>query len=272
MEVVEGVDRELVLRRPRRRRAAALAAAGLLWVVGWAATADVRSSPLVLVALLPAVALAALGAGEAAGAVALVLDREGLRVGHGGAPCRWEDVLGAELEVQRATPRDVYTERLELRGGASLGVDLSGLSLPPLEVHKAVRARLSTSRGATRPARAARERAREHLRAGRVEDALAAFNEALRLAPDDASSLHGRAGAYEARGDAERAEADLNDAIRLEPDLAAAYVERAALRLRRGRPQLALEDVARALELRPGDPQAAALRAQAWGALEDGSA
>ncbi len=265
---VEAPGSELVLRRPRRRASTVCTAAALTWIAGWAFVAD-PPRRAGAAGLRPPLALNALGPRAAAGRVDLVVDDAGLRDGAGRPLCRWSEVQGAELEVQRAAPDDVYTERVELRGAAPLALLVSGLSLPPLEVHKAIRARLSASRGTTRPAAAARERAREHLRAGRVEDALAAFTEALRLDPDDAQSLHGRAGALQARGDVERAEADLNDAIRLEPHLAPAYVERAALRLRRGRAQLALEDVTRALELRPGDPAATALRAQAWGALEE---
>lgn len=260
----------------RRRRAAwpapALLAAGLLCVLVAGALAAragiVRPAPLggLLLGLALAVAGGALLRPGARGAVA-VLDAEGLRDGAGRVLCRWADVGDADLEVRRASPRDVYTERLALRGGGAVDLDLSTVDLPPLEVHKAVRARLSPSRGVSRPSAAARERARELLRDGRVEDALAAFNQALGLDPDDALSLHGRAGAYRARGDDERAEADLNDAIRRAPDLPAAHLERAALRLRRGRPQLALEDLARVLELRPGDPEALALRAQALAAL-----
>lgn len=260
---------ELVLRRPRRRRAAALVGAGLVGAVA-SALAAASTSPWALVLLAPAAALLVAGARDARGGVALVVDGDGLRDGAGRRLCRWADVAGAELEVQRDEPDDVYTERVELSDGSSLALVVSGLSQPPLEVHKAVRARLPGSRGERRPAAAARERARAHLRAGRIEDALAAFNEALRLDPHDGASYHGRSEAFRARGELERAEADLNEAIRCHPRLAAAHLERAALRLRRGRPKLALEDVSRALELRPGDPVALALRAQAAAALEPG--
>ncbi|MCO5168468.1 MAG: tetratricopeptide repeat protein [Planctomycetes bacterium] len=257
-------DAPLELRPLRRRAAAMLVAAGALLVVGGAGGA--RLHPACWALVLPGLGLLVAGA-RVRGAVALTLDAEGVRDAGGRLLARWADVVDADLEVRRAPPRGAYTERLSMRDGGEVALDVSALGLEPLGVHKAVRERLAAARDVTPPAATARERGREHLRAGRAADALAAFSEALTLDPDDAHSFHGRASAAIVLGDLERAEADLNEAIRRRPGHGAAFVDRAALRLRRGRAQLAVEDLGRALELRPDDPLAYLLRADAWEAL-----
>lgn len=262
-------DAPLELRRHRHGAEALSLAAGLLLVVAGLALG--RRLHEAWWALVP-VGLLLLAAWEREraaprGAVALTLDGEGVRDGAGRLLARWADVVDADLEVRRAPPRGVYTERLALRGGDEVTIDVSALGLEPLGLHKAVRERLARARDVTPPAALARERGREHLRGGRAVDALAAFSEALALDPDDAHSFHGRASAAIVLGDLERAEADLNEAIRRRPAHAQSFLDRAALRLRRGRPQLAVEDLGRALELRPDDALAYLLRADAWEAL-----
>jgi tetratricopeptide (TPR) repeat protein len=166
-------------------------------------------------------------------------------------------------------PIDVLV--VNLHGGGTFEVIVSGLTVGAGALHEAVLARAAASpRSGHRGewASAARQRGLDHLGTGRVEDALAALSEAVKLDPANPQNLIARARCWSARGDLEPAEADLTEAIRLGPEHAPSYVERAQMRLRGERPDLAVEDLTRALELVPGDKAILALRAQAFEASE----
>lgn len=196
----------------------------------------------------------------------VVLDGEGLRAGQR-ERVRWAEVVGARRAERGLVPVDVLV--VNLHGGGTIEVVVSGLTVSAGALHEEVLARAAASpRSGHRGewASAARTRGLGHLGAGRVEDALAALSEAVKLDASDPHNLLARALAWSARGDLDPAEADLTEAIRLRPQHAPAYVERAKVRLRGERPDLALEDLTRALELVPGDAAILALRAQALGA------
>lgn len=216
----------------------------------------------------PLAAAALLGAWGVRGLVmrreALVLDDDGLRIGERDL-VGWSQVVGARRAQRGLVPTDVLV--LNLHGGGTLEVIVSGLTVSADALHEEVLARAAASpRSGHRSewAAAARARGLERLGAGRVEDALAALSEAVKLDASDPQNLLARARCWSARGDLEPAEADLTEAIRLGPERAPSYVERARLRLRGERPDLAVEDLTRALELVPGDAALLALRAQAF--------
>jgi len=66
--------------------------------------------------------------------------------------------------------------------------------------------------------------------AGRFDNAIASFNLAIRLHPDDASAFNSRGNAYARNGNLYRAIADYNEAIRLKPNFAAAFCNRGLAR------------------------------------------
>ena len=66
--------------------------------------------------------------------------------------------------------------------------------------------------------------------AGRFDNAIANFNLAIRLHPDDASAFNSRGKAYAQKGNLYRAIADYNEAIRLKPDYATAFCNRGMVR------------------------------------------
>jgi tetratricopeptide (TPR) repeat protein len=66
--------------------------------------------------------------------------------------------------------------------------------------------------------------------AGSFGNAIASFNLAIRLHPDDASAFNSRGNAYARTGNLYRAIADYNEAIRLKPNFAAAFCNRGLAR------------------------------------------
>jgi tetratricopeptide (TPR) repeat protein len=66
--------------------------------------------------------------------------------------------------------------------------------------------------------------------AGGFDKAIASFNEAIRLHPDDASAFNSRGNAYAHKGNLYRAIADYNEAIRLKPNYAQAFCNRGIAR------------------------------------------
>jgi tetratricopeptide (TPR) repeat protein len=67
------------------------------------------------------------------------------------------------------------------------------------------------------------ERAEEYSLQGEYQQAIAAYTEAIRLAPRDAAAWYGRGYCHAALGDSSRAVADFTEGVRLEPALEASY-------------------------------------------------
>jgi lipoprotein NlpI len=84
--------------------------------------------------------------------------------------------------------------------------------------------------------------------------AVADFSEAIRLDPKLVSTYVDRGNAYRARGDNDHAIADYSEAIRLAPKFADAYYNRGLTYLYGGTLDKALADVSEASNLEPGDP------------------
>lgn len=82
-------------------------------------------------------------------------------------------------------------------------------------------------------------------------DAVADFNEALKLDPKDPATLILRGNAYDGLGEADRAIADYTAAIALNPGDAAPYYNRGAIHHERGERERAAADYRRALAIDP---------------------
>jgi tetratricopeptide (TPR) repeat protein len=101
---------------------------------------------------------------------------------------------------------------------------------------------------------------------GRTQDfvgAIAAYSEAARLGPVDASVYNNRAFAYWSRGMTDEAIADYDEAIRLQPDNVVALTNRAVAHNFQGNYDLAIRDLDRALTLKPDSPDV--LNSRCWG-------
>ncbi len=99
---------------------------------------------------------------------------------------------------------------------------------------------------------------------GRFNDAVADFDQAVRLFPTYDEAYAQRALAYQALGKFDQAQADYDRAIELRPKDAGLYYNRAHLFLQRSEFTRALEDCNATVHLAPQNPQAYELRATAY--------
>src|SRR5262249_7560433 len=86
------------------------------------------------------------------------------------------------------------------------------------------------------------DRAVEHHSKRDNELAIADYNEAIRIDPDDADAFYGRGNAWREVGDNARAIADYDEAIRLDPNHAPALNNRGAAWLAKGQSDRAVAD------------------------------
>lgn len=103
----------------------------------------------------------------------------------------------------------------------------------------------------------------------RYEEALADFNEAIRLDPANASAYANRGYTYLALGHIEQADSNFDKAITLEPGFAKAYVGRGSALNELGSCKEALAEFDKALELEPNNVQALIGRGDAFMGLKD---
>jgi tetratricopeptide (TPR) repeat protein len=111
------------------------------------------------------------------------------------------------------------------------------------------------------------DRGREAYRKKDYAGAVAAFTAALEMRPDKKNAtllLLGRGNAYEWLGAHRRALADYNEAVRLSPDDAEARAIRGHVRVTLGESSQAIADLNEAIRKRPADLQAYAARAKAY--------
>jgi tetratricopeptide (TPR) repeat protein len=93
-----------------------------------------------------------------------------------------------------------------------------------------------------------------HIQSGNYDKAIAAFDRAIRLNPDDSpvTYLH-RGDAYAAKGDNDNAFVDFDQALWQNPFSIDAYVRRGDMYVARGRYDKAVADYAAALRIEPGN-------------------
>ena len=87
--------------------------------------------------------------------------------------------------------------------------------------------------------------------AGRHDEAIADFTEALKLVPNDPAVLILRGNSYDSKGDKQRAIADYSESIKHNPGDAAAYYNRGSVYQELGDKDKALTDYKKALEIDP---------------------
>src|SRR6266540_1924064 len=90
-------------------------------------------------------------------------------------------------------------------------------------------------------------------RKGTYDRAIADYDQAIKLKPDDAYAYNSRGLAYSKKGLLDRAIADYDQAIRLKPDVALAYFNRGNAHKNAGNKQSAIADFRKSLEL-PTNP------------------
>ena len=86
---------------------------------------------------------------------------------------------------------------------------------------------------------------------GRLEEAIAEYDQAIELDPQYALAYTNRGNAYAGLGQLQRAIQDFDEAIRLDPQDAGAYSNRGGAYVDLGQPQRAIEDLDEAIQLDP---------------------
>jgi tetratricopeptide (TPR) repeat protein len=97
-----------------------------------------------------------------------------------------------------------------------------------------------------------------------IGNALADYNEAIRIDPTDARTFMNRGTARDWRGDIEEAIADYSEAIRIDPRGVDPYRYRAGARLKKEDHEGTLRDLDEVLRRAPGDPVAYYRRGEVW--------
>lgn len=104
------------------------------------------------------------------------------------------------------------------------------------------------------------QRGKQLYRQRQYQQAIAEFNQAIRLYPGYAVAYHNRGLAYRRSGRYDQAVADYTTVMRLAPHAAIAYYNRAIAYASKGDYQHALADVDRYIKMRPKDPDGPKLR------------
>ena len=102
----------------------------------------------------------------------------------------------------------------------------------------------------------------EHL--GELDIAIADYNEAIRLSPDDGAAYGNRGSAWRAKGEYDKAIADYNEAVRLDPKYVTAYHNRGSALDRKGAYDKAIEDYNEAIRIDPKFVHAYKNRGLTW--------
>ena len=99
---------------------------------------------------------------------------------------------------------------------------------------------------------------------GNIDRALADFNEAIRIDPQQAKAFNNRGYAYELKGDLDHAIADFDEAIRLDPNYAGALNNRGGAYVAKLDPDRAIPDLDEAIRLNPRDAAPLVNRCRAY--------
>jgi tetratricopeptide (TPR) repeat protein len=95
------------------------------------------------------------------------------------------------------------------------------------------------------------DQALAHRRAGKLDEAIAAYSEALRLDPSNVTAMNDRGFASYMKDDLTGALRDFDGAIQMNPTLADAYARRGRVHAAKGKLAFAVEDFTKAMELDP---------------------
>ena len=112
-------------------------------------------------------------------------------------------------------------------------------------------------------------RGQAHEQNGDYGRAIAEFDSAIRLNPNNPWAYRNRADAYASKGDLDRAIADYNKAININPGYAKAYSGRGVAYRRMGEFDQAIRDYGRAVRLNPRDAEVYKNRGAAYGSKGD---
>ncbi len=97
-------------------------------------------------------------------------------------------------------------------------------------------------------------RGNAYARAGRYDNALADYDQAIGIDPKQAPLFLGRGTIFALKGTYQRALDDYDQALRLDPNFAQVYVVRGLLLSKLGQPERAAGDFAKARQLNPSMP------------------
>jgi tetratricopeptide (TPR) repeat protein len=104
---------------------------------------------------------------------------------------------------------------------------------------------------------------------GNIDRAIADYSHAIRLAPANPDSYFRRAEVYRIARNGSAALADINECIRLAPDLAKPRLARGNIHLLQSDCSAAIQDAEAAIQIRPGDARAYILKGCAYSGLHD---
>jgi tetratricopeptide (TPR) repeat protein len=98
----------------------------------------------------------------------------------------------------------------------------------------------------------------------KYDEAIADFNEAIRLDPNNAMAYRNRGATHGRKGELEQALTDLGEAIRLDPNDPLAPYDRGVVYYKKGEYDLAIADLGEAIRLKPNDAKAYWARGRAF--------
>jgi len=91
---------------------------------------------------------------------------------------------------------------------------------------------------------------------GKYDDAIADFDKAIALDPNDAAAYGNRGNAYYSKGEVDRAIADYTKAIALDPNFADAYTNRGVVYYEKGNKEQTIADFRKVLAIDPSHQDA----------------
>jgi tetratricopeptide (TPR) repeat protein len=187
-----------------------------------------------------------------------------------GAALRRNPALPVAQKVQQTALEERRLRGILARSAPSALASPSDPNLPPLPPH--VPAAAPTTDGSREAADSADhyyEEGRAHLSAGRFNEAIMAFDRAIRRDPEDSFAYMKRGMAHTALEEDKEALADFTKVLQLDPKNAKAHLYRAHVHLRLKEARAAVEDCTAALRLHRDDGEAYLYRGNANNTLKE---
>lgn len=147
----------------------------------------------------------------------------------------------------------VTVRRWRYRESARFQARVALLGLPAAAVFVMLQVLWTTQRRRRRTLPGHMKEGRISLARGDYDAALAAFNQALMIAPYLGDAYFQRGCAHESKGECDAALADFDHALKCDPQLAGAYLHRGRLRAERGEVDAAAVDLDHFMSMRPND-------------------